>query len=130
RRPPNRSRPANPRSPLGETRRGGAPSPLLSSREAGSRHGGAEMRVTQPGISERRRLCRILLGLDDQPPAIMRRRQGREHLGKVDAAVARHGKDAVENGIEKARIAGANASEHVAPHILAVDMPDAASITP
>jgi len=88
------------------------------------------MREAEPGISERRRLCRILLGLDDQPAAIVRRRQGRKHRAKIDAAVARHGKDAVENCGEKARIAGTDASEDVAPHILAVDVRDAVSVTP
>ena len=49
---------------------------------------------------------------------------------KIDAAVARHRKDAVENSVEKTRIGGMDPSENVAPHILAVDMPDAVSVTP
>ena len=88
------------------------------------------MPETKSGVSERRRLGRILLGLDDQPPAIVRRRQGREHLVKIDAAVAWHSKDAVENGVEKAHIAGADEIEHVASHILAVHMRDAGSVPP
>jgi hypothetical protein len=64
--------------------------------------------------------------LDNQPAVVGRRNELREHPGGIDTAVARHGKDTIENSIEKARIAGANASEHLAPDILAVDMPDAA----
>src|SRR5437667_1290661 len=88
------------------------------------------MRETEPGISERRRLRRILLGLHNQPAAIIRSRQGREHLAKIDAAVARHGKDVVENGLEKARIASADMSEGVSPHVFAMHMRNAVSITP
>src|SRR5262245_7435335 len=95
-----------------------------------SRRHCTQMSKTEPGISERRRLCRILIGLDDQPAAIVHRRQRREHPAKIDAAVARHGKDAVENGIEKTLVACSNAGEDVVPHILAVDMRDAVSVTP
>src|SRR5215469_3121495 len=73
------------------------------------------MRVAELGISERWRFCRILLGLDHQPAAVMYCRQSREELAKIDAAVARHGKDAVENAIEKTRIGRANPGEPVAP---------------
>src|SRR5215472_18340832 len=88
------------------------------------------MRVAELGISERWRFCRILLGLDHQPAAVMYCRQSREELAKIDAAVARHGKDAVENAIEKTRIGRANPGEHVAPHILAMGMVDARPVAP
>src|SRR5260370_33898594 len=83
------------------------------------------MREAEPGISERRRLCRILLGLDDQPAAIVRRCQGRKHRAKIDAAVARHGKDAVENGGGEARIARPDPTQDVAAYILAAGSPGA-----
>jgi hypothetical protein len=79
------------------------PSSLLP-REARARRGGTQLGKTKPGISERRRLCGVLFGLDNQPALVIRGRKFGEHTHKIDAAVARHGEQAVENGVEKARL--------------------------
>ena len=50
--------------------------------------------------------------------------------GEQGIAVTRQGKGAIENGIEKARIGGANAGDHIAPDVLSVDMPDTVAVAP
>jgi hypothetical protein len=57
-------------------------------------------------------------------------RERTEHCDEIDRAVARHGEDAVEHGIEKAHIGGASTCQHTQPDVLAVDMVDARSMPP
>jgi hypothetical protein len=72
----------------------------------------------------------ILFGLDNQPAVVIQCGKFGEHARKIDAAVTRHGKHTVENGVEKARVAGADPCQNLAPDILAMDMPDAIPVPP
>src|SRR5262249_16248100 len=73
---------------------------------------------TKPSKSTRRPLFRILFGSDNQPAGVVRCRKFGERSRKIDAAVARHGKHTVENGVEKAGVTGADPCQHLAPDIL------------
>src|SRR4029077_12650686 len=77
-----------------------------------------------------RRLGRVLFRLDNEPAAVIRSLERGEHRGEIDRAVARHGEDAVEHGVEKALVGGASAFQHTRPDILAVDMIDSQPMPP
>src|SRR5882672_5694414 len=87
-----------------------------------------QMIVPHLGILERRRLHRVLLGLDDGPAAVA---DAREQLGErreIDSAVAWHGKDTGQHRIEKAPILGLRLLEHLEADILAMNMIDAVGV--
>jgi hypothetical protein len=84
----------------------------------------AQMREAAPRIGKRWRLDRVLFRLDNQPAAIAG--PGRTAAGNRPP-VARHGKDAVEHGIES-RIGASDPRENFGPDILAMDMVDATAM--
>jgi hypothetical protein len=88
------------------------------------------MREAAAGVHQGRRLGRVLLRLNHEPAAVIRRLERGERCGEIDRTVARHGKDAVEHGVEKALIRGTSACQHSWPDILAVDMVDSPSMPP
>src|SRR6266478_6402894 len=90
----------------------------------------AEIVVADPGIGQRMRLRRVLLGLDDQPTLVARLFQHGKKRRIVDRAVARHGEDPLHHGIEKAAVGVAHAFEHRTADILAVDVVDARDVAP
>lgn len=97
----------------------GCPGPL---------HNSGKMRIPDPRVFERRRLCRILLGLNHQPTVVTGGGERCQHSGEADTAVARDGENAIEDRVEEASVARLYTAEHVGPHILAMHMADAAGV--
>src|SRR5208283_4449003 len=69
---------------------------------------------------------RILLGLNHDPSRIVGK--SLEHAGEVDAAVAGHGVDALENGIEEGPVFRFGLGGDVFANVLGVDVADPAGV--
>src|SRR5262245_50156693 len=85
---------------------------LLCNRDLGLGEDLRQMLVPHLGVLERRRLRRILFGLDHGPAAVA---DVGEQLGEgreVDAAVAGHGEDSGQHGVEEAPVLGPRLLEH------------------
>src|SRR5262245_39469748 len=77
---------------------------LLRDRDASLGEDLGQMTVSHLGVLERRRLGRILLGLDHGPAVVADVRQQLGEGREVDAAIARHGEHAGQHGIEEAPV--------------------------
>ena len=92
--------------------------------------GAGEIIETHPRIGQRMRDRRILLGLDDEPAGILGLPQCLEQRRIPEGAIARHGEDTGDDGIEEARIGRPHAVQDLATHVLAMDMIDARMVAP
>src|SRR4051795_8650011 len=92
--------------------------------QAGRLGGPLEMRMTELGIDCGIGYPRVLLGLLDDPAAIIRFFEGFENRWIVDDAVSRRCEDAGQDRLREAGIATPASFERVASDVLAVDVID------
>src|SRR5882724_7004588 len=98
---------------------------LSCNRDAGRGEELGQMIMAHLGVLERRRLDRVLLGLDDGPAAVADVGEQLRERREIDPAVARYGEDAGQHGVEEAPVLGLRVLEHLEADVLAVDMVDA-----
>src|SRR5690348_8446537 len=63
---------------------------------------GGQIHKAATSIDQGRRVGRVLLRLDNKPAAVIRCLERGEHCGEINRAVARHRKNPLEHGGEKA----------------------------
>src|SRR6185295_19814764 len=88
----------------------------------------AQVLVSQLRAGQRIRSCRVLLGLDHDPARIAGKRAENRRI--IDAAVARHGENARDHGIEEAQSLAPRVRHHAGAHVLGMHVADARAMAP